>query len=143
MAERLTKQQAEEIAAESGGWRLRPTNDETSACLAGRNYDIRGWSLHRKSGAPIENFSSYYWTPPPFADSAYWAKKLRVHLAEASDSTVLEWSDETKTWTFTMWPHGCAVKTWEGEGATEELAALICAVRRAGVNAVITEEQAV
>jgi len=65
----MTRDEREEknrIIAEGLMRWYRPTTAETSECLAKNWYELRHWTLHRTSGAPIKNFSSYYWTPPDF-----------------------------------------------------------------------------
>lgn len=77
------------------GWLgyLAPTKEETEKCLAKRWYGLRKWTLHRHNYAPIENFSSYYWTPPDFftsedASAMLLEKMPHCHLIHQSDG---EW----------------------------------------------------
>lgn len=57
---------------------LKPDRDETEAALQDRCYELRHWTLHRHSGAPIENFSLYFWTAPDF------------YVSEAANAMLLE-----------------------------------------------------
>ncbi len=68
MSNLLTKEEKNRIIAEWLGF-LKPTKEETEEVLRDRRYELRRWTLHRTSNAPIENFSSYYWTGPDYFNS--------------------------------------------------------------------------
>jgi hypothetical protein len=59
-----------------------PTKEETEDALRDRRFDLRRWTLHRTSGAPIERFSSYYWTPLDFFTSEEASALLRRKIRE-------------------------------------------------------------
>lgn len=76
----MTKEEKNQRLCEWLGY-LKPTKDETEKALRERRYELRRWTLHRTSNAPIERFSSYYWTPPDFysdeAANALLLEKMR------------------------------------------------------------------
>lgn len=81
----LTNDQKNVMLAEFMGF-LKPTIEETEEVLRSRrSVDIRHWTLHRHSGAPIERFSSYYWTPPDFYASEHYNAMVRYKMAEGGN----------------------------------------------------------
>lgn len=62
----MSKEEKNILIAEAFMRWFKPDTTETEEALRDRRYELRHWTLHRTSGAPIENFSSYYWTPPDF-----------------------------------------------------------------------------
>lgn len=90
----MTRDEKNRIIAEGVMRWYKPTNDETSECLAKKWYELRHWTLHRHSGAPIENFSSYYWTPPDF----YASEEASAMLLEKMPWPILQLAPDKESW---------------------------------------------
>jgi hypothetical protein len=112
----------------------RPTNDETATAIGEKQYELRGWTLHRHGGKPIENFSSYYWLPPNYTTSPVASRALRGKLAERWDWILGKGATvpEEPPCGFALYdkPYDdTAEQVYAAEADTEELAVALCAAK--------------